>query len=220
MARPMTRAVSMIAVLVLTSHHHRTVHGRCAASQVLTRWAAAQRVSTCDAAHRPCTVRWWWDVRTRTAIIETARVIGLAMLPHRRYHPFDLDTYGLGKVIRAARAKSARRILVGLGGSATNDGGFGLARALGWEFRNAQGQTIERWTDLATATIVRESENRESEKTETRNRSMPEVIVAVDVQNRLLGGRGATRVYGPQKGIRPQDFDLAERCLKRLAILI
>lgn len=182
--------------------------------------AAARRVRTCDAAHRPCTARWWWDVSTRTAIIESACVVGLAMLPHRRYHPFELDTYGLGKLVRAARAKNARRILVGLGGSATNDAGFGLARALGWEFRNAQGKTIERWTDLGTATIVRKSGNREIEKEETQNRSMPEVIVAVDVQNRLLGARGATRVYGPQKGIRPQDFDLAERCLKRLAKLM
>src|SRR6185369_6413412 len=89
--------------------------------------AVPRSLRTCDAAHRGCTARWWWEPKSKTAVIETARIIGLAMLPHDRYHPFDLDTYGLGKVMRAAADLGARRCLVGLGGSATNDGGFGLA---------------------------------------------------------------------------------------------
>src|ERR1051326_6101233 len=85
--------------------------------------AEAQTVKTVDAAHRPCEANWWWHVASRTAIIESAQVIGLAQLPPRKYHPFELDTEGLGAVLTAAAEKRAVRCLVGIGGSATNDGG-------------------------------------------------------------------------------------------------
>jgi len=110
--------------------------------------AKRQVVTTVDATHRPCRSLWWWKPEDETAVIESARVIGLAMLPDGRFHPFDLDTFGLGAVVRAAARKGARRCLVGIGGSATNDGGFGLARALGWEFLDDNGHRIERWTGL------------------------------------------------------------------------
>jgi glycerate kinase len=173
--------------------------------------AVPRSLRTCDAAHRGCTARWWWEPKSKTAIIETARIIGLAMLPHERYHPFDLDTYGLGKVMRAAADLGARRCLVGLGGSATNDGGFGLARALGWEFLDGQTRAIERWTKLLSVRQVRRP---------ARERWFSELVVAVDVQNLLLGSQGATRVYGPQKGLKPSDFPLAEACLHKLASLL
>ena len=113
-----------------------------------------------DAAHRPCVAKWWWEPRTRTAIIESAAVIGLAMLPPKRFHPFQLDTLGLGAVVRAAAKKGAQRCLMGIGGSATNDGGFGLARALGWEFLDRKGQLIERWTDLHRLERIRAPQRR------------------------------------------------------------
>jgi len=169
--------------------------------------ASAQSVRTVDAAHRPCVARWWWSAKSRTAVIESARVIGLAMLPRAAFHPFELDAFGLGAVLRAAQRHGARRIVIGLGGSATNDGGFGLARALGWKFRNAHGEIIERWTALETLTEVERSSPAD----------LPPITVAVDVWNPLLGPRGASRVYGPQKGLRPEDFALAEGCLRRLA---
>jgi len=84
-----------------------------------------------DAAHRPSEAPWWWHEGSGTAIIESARIIGLAQLPAGKYHPFELDTEGLGVVLQAAVDKGARHCLVGIGGSATNDGGFGLGRALG-----------------------------------------------------------------------------------------
>jgi glycerate kinase len=174
--------------------------------------ANPQKQKTCDAAHRSCTARWWWQPKTRTAVIDTAGIVGLAMLPPRQYHPFELDTYGLEKVLQAATQKGARRLLVGLGGSATNDAGFGLARALGWEFLKANGEVIERWTELSTAKEIRAAKS--------PGGSLEEVVVAVDVQNPLLGARGATRVYGPQKGLKPADFPLAEKCLRNLASLV
>jgi glycerate kinase len=173
--------------------------------------AKVQKVSAIDAAHRPCVVEWWWEPKTKTAIFESAKVVGLAMLPPGQFHPFELDSFGLGLVVRAMAARGARRCLMGIGGSATNDGGFGLARALGWKFLDRQQNLIERWTAL---------DKLESIAPPRRRRCFREVLVAVDVQNRLLGPKGASRVYGPQKGLRSQDFPQAERCLRRLAQVV
>jgi glycerate 2-kinase len=163
---------------------------------------------TLDAAHRPCLAKWWWEPRTKTAVIESAAAIGLAMLPSKRFHPFALDTFGLGRLIQAAVLRKASRCLIGIGGSATNDGGFGLARALGWEFMDGRGCPIERWTELINLRHI---------KSPPQTEWFDELSVAADVQNPLLGKRGATRVYGPQKGLQPKEFELAERCLRRLA---
>lgn len=168
--------------------------------------AKIHSIKTVDAAHRPITARWWRE--SNTAIIESATAIGLAQLPSGKFHPFTLDTSGLAAVIRAAARSGATRCLLGIGGSATNDGGFGLARALGWEFLDQTGQPITRWTELTRLASLHPPR---------RRRWFRQLIVAVDVQNPLLGPRGATRVYGPQKGLRPPDFKLAEACLKQLA---
>jgi glycerate 2-kinase len=173
--------------------------------------AKGQRVRTMDAARRPCVAQWWWEARSRTAIIESAAVIGLAMLPPGRFHPFELDTRGLGDVVGAAARKGARRCMMGIGGSATNDGGFGLARALGWQFLDRGGQRIECWTGLRLLERIQVPQ---------RRRWFARCLVATDVQNPLLGRRGASRVYGPQKGLRPTDFAVAEQCLGRLARVV
>lgn len=166
------------------------------------------QTTTVDAAGRRCVARWWWDSASRTAIIESAVVIGLAQLPPGRFHPFELDTRGLAVLLRAAARRGVRRCLVGVGGSATNDAGFGLAQGLGWRFLKKDGAPIERWRDLNHLAKVIHPGSREGPA---------EVIVAVDVQNKLLGPRGCTRVYGPQKGLRPRDFSKAEACLRQLA---
>ena len=168
-----------------------------------------QTVSTVDAAHRPLVADWWWAADTKTAIIESAKVIGLARLPPQKFHPFELDTLGLGAVLRSAAEKGAEHFLFGIGGSATNDGGFGLARALGWSFLNERdGQPIQRWTELWSLKQL---------LTPKDALRWPNLRVAVDVQNSLLGPAGASRIYGPQKGLAQNDMTLAERCLSRLA---
>jgi len=179
--------------------------------ELLGRALGARKITTAtvDAAHRHCRAAWWWDARTKTAVIETARVIGLAMLPPGKYHPFQLDTLGLGLVLAAARRRRPERILVGIGGSATNDGGFGLARALGWKFLDGQGREIESWTKLHQLRRVA----RPGTKCPLRGK----ISVAVDVRNPLLGRQGCSRIYGPQKGLRKSDFAEAERNLERLA---
>src|SRR5258706_7728565 len=173
--------------------------------------ASAQRVSTIDAAQRPAVAEWWWEPHSRTAIIESALVIGLAMLPPGKFPPFTLDTAGLAVAVRAAAHKGARRCLLGIGGSATNDGGFGLARARGWEFLDKRGRPIENWIRLGALSRIRPPR---------RRRWFPKLLVAVDVQNPLLGSSGATRIYGPQKGLNKEDFKSAEECLRRLAKVV
>ena len=173
--------------------------------------ASVQTVRTVNAAHHACVSRWWWEPRSRTAIIESALVVGLAMLPRGKFHPFELDTFGLGAVIQAAAGKGAKQCLIGIGGSATNDGGLGLARSMGWEFLDGNGGQIRKWIQLGDLKSIRWP--KESFR-------IPKLVVAVDVQNPLLGPRGATRIYGPQKGLRERDFEAAEGCLRRLARVV
>ncbi len=168
-------------------------------------------IATLDAAHTPLQAKWWWDPKTRTAIIESAKIIGLALLPTKKFHPFDLDTFGLGAVLQAAADINARQCLMGIGGSATNDGGFGVARSMGWQFLDKHEQPIEQWRQLISLQRICPP---------VPQKKLPELLVAVDVQNPLLGPNGASRIYGPQKGLRPEDFAHAEQCLSQLAEVV
>lgn len=173
--------------------------------------AVAVQTRSVDASHRARRVKWWWEPRTRTAIIESARAIGLAMLPKGAFHPFELDTSGLAAVLRAAAAKQPKRCIIGVGGSATNDGGFGMAIGLGWGFEDNRGNRVQTWTKLCDATKL---------VSPAAQLDLGETIVAVDVANPLLGPLGCSRIYGPQKGLKPRDFKTAEKSLKRLAELV
>ncbi len=163
---------------------------------------------TTDAARRPRLAEWWLQSDTATAVIETAQVIGLALLPPGLFHPFTLDTYGLGTVLRHAAEAGARKLYVGIGGSATNDGGFGLARSLGWTFWDVTGKEILDWSALDQLDHIQPP---------SQSLDFDEIIIAVDVSNPLLGVNGASRIYGPQKGLREMDFPHAEACLGKLA---
>lgn len=169
--------------------------------------ARRQKIKTVDAAHRPTVAAWWWDPDKKLAIIESAQVIGLAKLPAKKFHPFQLDTFGLGAVLRESVRLGAKSCLVGIGGSATNDGGFGLARALGWKFLNQQGWELEQWWQLTQLHRIVPP----PQKLNLR------LTVAADVANPLLGRHGCSRVYGPQKGLRPEDMAQAEKCLRRMS---
>lgn len=168
--------------------------------------ARARSVATVNAAHHPVVAQWWLAAN-ELAVVESANVIGLALLEQGRFHPFQLDTFGLGNVLRAVERAGVKNCFFGIGGSATNDGGFGLARALGWKFFDRGGHELREWWQLIEL------------KTVERPAVLPgvRIIVAVDVQNPLLGRTGCARVYGPQKGLRPEDFKHAEECLRRLS---
>jgi len=163
---------------------------------------------TVDSVGRAREAVWWLEPDTATAIVETAQVIGLALLPAGKYHPFQLDTFGIGAVFRQAKQAGARRLYAGLGGSSTNDGGFGLARSLGWKFLDARGTELRMWTELDQLARV---------EAPLQSVGFAELILAVDVANPLLGAEGASRIYGPQKGLGAGDLLKAEACLGRLA---
>lgn len=181
--------------------------------EVMGHLLRAQRriCTTINAAGQPRKAQWWLEPDTRTAIIEAAQVNGLTLLPKGQHHPFKLDTFGIGKVLLRAKQAGARRLYIGIGGSATNDGGFGLARALGWHFWDAYGTELITWTALDRLAQVEAPLNRLSFGERI------ELIIATDVKNPLLGAKGASWVYGPQKGLREDDIPQAEACLEQLA---
>ncbi len=164
-----------------------------------------------NAAGEPVMVDWWWNSEKRIAVVESARVIGLAMLKAGKYHPFNLDTFGLGVVLKTVFQKKPLKTLIGIGGSATNDGGFGMAKALGWKFFDRQSNEITNWINIDELFAI----EKPNDKIKFGN-----VIVAVDVQNLLLGKKGASRIYGPQKGLKPDDILITEKALKRLVQVV
>ena len=181
--------------------------------------ARPRPIAARDAAGRPRTSFWWWQPATATAVIESAQAVGLALLPPKRFHPFELDTSSLAILFRAAIDAAATHCVCGIGGSATNDGGFGLAKALGWKFEDREGREIVTWTGLgALARIVRPADEWWRRVSSPKSEARPvDWVVAVDVTNPLLGPNGASRIYGPQKGLKPEDMALAEECLGKLA---
>ena len=108
--------------------------------------------------------------------------------------------------------KIAERIIIGIGGSATNDGGFGMAKQLHWEFRDKEGKEIKSWPKLIhLEKIIEPTPDR------LPLNNLPSIVVAADVQNPLLGEDGCTQVFGPQKGLLKHDIPKAEAALTRLA---
>ncbi|MEM6915304.1 MAG: glycerate kinase, partial [Verrucomicrobiota bacterium] len=142
-----------------------------------------------------------------TAIIEMAEASGLARLDPEDLRPEEANTFGTGELIRDAMTVGAKTIVLGLGGSATNDAGTGMAQALGWKFFGASGKELD--------TLPRDLKHLDSVEAPF-SPTFPQVTVACDVSNPLLGPNGCTRVYGPQKGIIPDDFEKHEDGLTRL----
>ena len=145
------------------------------------------------------------------AVIEMSSASGLALIPENERNAWKASTFGTGQLMVAAMDAGADRIIVGLGGSATNDGGSGMARALGYEFLDSEGQPLEDIPgDLDKAAEILYS----------LERDMPEVVAACDVDNPLLGERGAIAIYGPQKGVQPEEAARFESRLRHLADLV
>lgn len=165
-------------------------------------------VASEDAIGRPIEARYAWVAGESVAILEMSEASGLHRIAPDERNPFRADTFGTGILIAHAIARGARRILVGLGGSATTDGGTGMARALGFRFLDRD----EREFPATPATLA--SLARIERPQELR---LPEIFAACDVQNPLLGERGAARVYGPQKGADSAAVDTLENALTQLA---
>ena len=149
---------------------------------------------------------WGVTGNGETAVVEIARASGLVLVPQERLDPRRASTYGTGQLIRAALDAGCRRMIVGVGGSATNDGGAGMASALGVRFIDAGGNDLpEGGAALARLALI------DLTGLDPRVGSC-EFLVACDVTNPLLGPQGASAVYGPQKGATPEvvkELDVA-----------
>ncbi len=145
-----------------------------------------------------------------TAFIEMASANGLNLVPFGKRNPMIASTFGTGQLIKDAIERGAEKIIIGIGGSATNDGGIGMAKALGVKFLNEAGEDIEP-NNLGIESLAKIDYSGVNPKYKE-----VEVIVACDVDNPLTGSNGASYVYGPQKGA---DKDMVERMDKNLAKL-
>ena len=147
----------------------------------------------------------------RTAVIEMAAASGLPLVPKEKRDPRVTTTYGTGELIKAALADGLAKIIIGIGGSATNDGGTGMARALGVRFLDAAGQEV-----AAGGGSLAEICQIDTTGLDPRLKNT-EIVVACDVDNPLCGTRGASAVFGPQKGATPEMVQQLDAGLAKYA---
>jgi len=152
--------------------------------------------------------RYAWIEEEKLAIIEMSEASGLRCVEAGGRDPLRATTYGTGELIANASGRGAKKIIVGLGGSATNDGGMGVAAALGFHFLTSDGEELEPIpSNLLALTRIEPPDALD----------LPEMVAASDVRNPLLGPRGATATYGPQKGANAQVIKILEQSLENLA---
>ena len=152
-----------------------------------------------------------YAICSTTAIIEMAKASGLTLLAPGERNPMHATTYGTGLLIADALRRGCRDLMIGIGGSATNDGGTGMLRALGYRFIDTEGKEItDNIADLVNLKAI-DDHNILPELKETR------FTVACDVSNPLIGPNGASHIFGPQKGASPADILILDKALSRLA---
>ncbi len=168
------------------------------------------RVATVDALGRPLDADYGLLVDGAAAVIEMALASGLALLARDEVTPqsaLRASTYGTGLLLRAALAGGARRIIVGLGGSATSDGGAGCVQALGVRLLDGDGRELPPGGGALERLATIDTSGLDLRWRET------EVIIASDVENPALGAQGAARVFAPQKGAGAAEVEQLERGL-------
>jgi glycerate kinase len=170
----------------------------------------ARTASVTGPRGRRVTARWG-SFDGGLAVVEAAQAAGLELVPDEERDPGLATTFGVGELVRETLESGARAILVTLGGTATMDLGTGMAQALGVEFDGGvvpmHGAALERVRRLDAKLL------------DPRLRNVS-ISVAVDVDNPLLGESGAARIYGPQKGARPEQIETLERGFSHVASLI
>lgn len=149
-----------------------------------------------------------------TAVVEMARASGLELIAEARRDPKRTTTRGTGELIRAALRESPAQIIVCIGGSATNDGGAGMARALGVRLLDAEGREI-----VPGGAGLLDLDRIDASRLNPAVRRT-RFVVASDVDNPLTGPQGASAVFGPQKGATPDDVVLLDRALAHFAAVV
>ena len=156
-----------------------------------------------------------------TAVIEMAAASGLHLLQAEQYDPMKTTTFGTGELLVAAAELGVKRIILGIGGSATNDGGIGCAQACGVRFEVDRGVTVDASDrPLTGGECAHADPSIEPDNLPARGLRGVETLVACDVDNPLIGPRGAARVFGPQKGASTEQVEQLDRGLEHLSMRI
>src|SRR5947207_2694951 len=163
-----------------------------------------------DPLGREIDTRYGWIDQEKLAVMEMSEAAGMWRLSESERDPVRATTFGVGEMILDATKRAANEIIIGLGGSATNDGGFGMARALGFRFDYEHEHEKMCVTDLLKLKGIEKP----------KDLKLPKIIAAVDVKNPLLGKSGATRVFGAQKGASQNELKILEHALSRLADVV
>lgn len=152
--------------------------------------------------------------KSKTGVIEMALASGLPLIPENKLNPMKTTTYGTGELIKAALDRGAEELIIGIGGSATNDAGVGMAQALGAEFKDENGNEISfgggELEKIKTIDISNLDPRLEKVK----------IRAACDVSNELYGPNGAAYVYGPQKGANQEMVKVLDDNLKHFAEIL
>ncbi|WP_350258567.1 glycerate kinase [Scrofimicrobium sp. R131] len=162
-------------------------------------------------AGSPVEARWAWDPIWRVAVVESAQAVGLELVPAGRRDVYFLNSAGVGELIRAARQRGARRIVLTVGGTGTIDAGIGMMHALGLRFRAADGSELDPIPNQMTNLATVDSSELDPDLAEV------EFVLATDVDNPLVGADGAAAEYGPQKGLPAAKIPALDQILARIA---
>jgi glycerate 2-kinase len=184
-----------------------------------------------DPIGREIEARYAWIEDGKLAVMEMSEASGMRRLSENERDPIRATTFGVGEMILDAKNRDAHEIIIGLGGSATNDSGWGMARALGYRFFSNARELKEDVSELrnltkievpvpANARPARTVSPASSKMQPTRLPPQLKITAAVDVRNPLLGDNGATQVFGPQKGASNDELKVLEQALTRLANVV
>lgn len=171
-------------------------------------------VDVADALGRTRTAHFGWIEAERLAVVEIAEAAGIEHLTTEELNPREANTSGVGQLLNHILELSPARLIVGLGGSATNDGGWGMARALGAVATTAAGKEIG-----TRALALADAANLDTSGISERWQDV-EITLACDVDNPLTGERGATAVFGPQKGVQPNEVEVFDAALAQWGKLL
>lgn len=164
-----------------------------------------------DPLGRPVTTSYEWDATTKSAIVELASASGLTLLRNEERDPFRTSTYGTGLQIRHSMDMGCQNIVLGLGGSATNDAGTGILAALGFTFMDGNGDTLQ---------PVGDSLSRISRIIPPGTIPPLHISIAVDVDNPLHGPHGAAYTFASQKGASPAELQILDEGLAHFSNVV
>jgi len=157
---------------------------------------------------------WLWIESEKTAVIEMAKASGLSLIKKSELNPLKATSFGTGQLIKKALEAGAEKIILGIGGSATIDGGLGILQALGADLFDKKGKQIEvdsnplmDFRDISIHNIDPRIHN-------------SELLILCDVENPLLGDNGAVQVFGPQKGANPTALEKLEKSMEQFNNII